>query len=89
MALEDHFLYDTREKSESRFVCFLTENRRFDLGIVHTEHFEGKYLVLDIQSNRYAIIGPDDLKEPGYLEHVFQLSEEDSDDLRHFLEQLF
>lgn len=50
------------------------ENQRFDLAIVQTGRHYGKHLVLDMQGNRFAIIGPDDLDEEGYLEYAFQLS---------------
>lgn len=41
--------------------------------------------MLDIQGNRFAIIGTDDLDEPGYIEHAFQLSEAEAEELRSFL----
>lgn len=82
---ERFFLYDDTVETRTRFVSFVGERQRFDLAIVQTDRFYGKYLVLDMQSNRFAIIGPDDLDEPGYLEHAYRLSEEDANDLRSFL----
>jgi hypothetical protein len=82
---ERFFLYDDAVESKTRFVSFLGQRQRFDLAIVQTDRFYGKYLVLDMQGNRFAIIGQDDLEEPGYLEHAYQLSEEDANDLRSFL----
>ena len=82
------FLYDDVINAKTRFVSFAGENIRFDLGIITTDRFYGKQMVLDLQSNRFAIIGEDDLAEEGYLEYVFQLSQEDAADLRSFLEQI-
>ncbi|GLH64417.1 DUF3055 domain-containing protein [Parageobacillus sp. G301] len=82
---ERFYLYDDTVDTKTRFVSFLGERQRFDLAIIQTDRFYGKYLVLDLQSNRFAIIGQDDLEEPGYLEHVYRLSEEDANDLRSFL----
>ncbi|GAJ39756.1 DUF3055 domain-containing protein [Parageobacillus sp. VR-IP] len=79
------YLYDDTIETKTRFVSFLGERQRFDLAIIETDRFYGKYLVLDLQSNRFAIIGQDDLEEPGYLEHAYHLSEEDANDLRAFL----
>jgi hypothetical protein len=79
------YLYDDTVETKTRFVSFLGERQRFDLAIIQTDRFYGKYLVLDLQSNRFAIIGQDDLEEPGYLEHAYRLSEEDANDLRAFL----
>lgn len=83
------FLYDHTEDTRTRFVCFITPSlQRFDLAITTTSRFYGKQLVTDIQSGKTAIIGPDDLDEAGYLEYVFKLSEEDAEDLRHFLTEV-
>ncbi|WP_243290423.1 DUF3055 domain-containing protein [Bacillus sp. FJAT-47783] len=82
---ERFYLYDDIVDTKTRFVSFMGENQRFDLAIVQSDRYYGKHLVLNIQSNRFAIIGPDDLKEPGYLEHAFQLNEEDAQELRDFL----
>ncbi|WP_280769406.1 DUF3055 domain-containing protein [Salipaludibacillus daqingensis] len=82
---ERFFLYDEAEDTKSRYVSFMGENQRFDLVIITTNRYFGKKLVLNMQSSRYAVIGTDDLEEEGYLESVFQLDEEDSQELREFL----
>lgn len=64
------------------------ENQRFDLAIIQSDRYYGKYLVLNLQSNRFAIIGEDDLKEPWYLEDVYQLNDEDAKELREFLYEI-
>ncbi|CAM3471205.1 DUF3055 domain-containing protein [Cytobacillus oceanisediminis] len=85
---ERFFLYDDLENTKTRFVSFMGENQRFDLAIIRSDRYYGKQLVLDIQGSRFAIIGEDDLREEGYLEHVFQLSEEDAEELRSFLMEI-
>ncbi|MDE3841187.1 cytosolic protein [Bacillus methanolicus] len=82
------FLYDDTEDTKTRFVSFMGENQRFDLAIIQTGGHYGKHLVLDMQGNRFAIIGPDDLDEEGYLEYAFQLSEEDAEEMRSFLYEI-
>lgn len=82
------FLYDDTEDTKTRFVSFMGENQRFDLAIIQTGRHYGKHLVLDMQGNRFAIIGPDDLDEEGYLEYAFQLSEEDAEEMRSFLYEI-
>ncbi|SIR26045.1 Protein of unknown function [Peribacillus simplex] len=87
--MEDRFyLYNDVVDSKTRFISFMGEESRFDLAITTTDRFYGKKLVLNMQSNRFAIIGPDDLEEEGYLEHAFQLSEEEAEELRHFLMEI-
>ncbi|WP_216831032.1 DUF3055 domain-containing protein [Alkalihalobacterium elongatum] len=85
---ERFFLYDEEETTKTRYVSFMGDNQRFDLAIVKTTRHYGKQLVLDMQSNRFAIIGQDDLDEPGYLEHVYKLSDEDAEELRSFLQEM-
>ncbi len=83
-----HFLYDDTLQSQTRYVSFVGESQRFDLAIVQTNRFYGKQIVLDLQSNRFAIVGSDDLREPGYLEYAFQLNEAEAEELHSFLDRI-
>jgi len=85
MSNELYYLYDETEQTNTRFVSFMGESTRFDLAITTTNRFYGKKLVINIQNGRTAIIGDDDLKEEGYLEFAFQLSEQEAEELRTFL----
>lgn len=86
---EFDFLYDSTEETKTRFVCFIGETlRRFDLALTTTNHYYGKKLVTDLQTGRTAVIGPDDLEEEGYLEHIYQLNEKEAEELRSFLTQV-
>lgn len=82
------FLYDEKENTETRFVSFMGETTRFDLAITETDRFYGKKLVFNIQSGRTAIIGPDDLEEPEYVSHAFQISDEEAKELHIFLSEV-
>jgi hypothetical protein len=87
--MTDHFfLYDDKESANTRFVSFLGEDKRYDLAIIQTGRHYGKSLVLDMQGNRFAIIGQDDLQEEGYLEYAFQLTEAEAEELRSFLTEV-
>lgn len=85
---ERFYLYDEKENTKTRFVSFVGESQRFDLAITTSERFYGKHLVLDMQGNRFAIIGPDDLEEEGYIEHAFHLTEEQASELIDFLTEI-
>jgi hypothetical protein len=82
---ERFFLYDDMENTRTRFVSFVGDNQRYDLAIVKSDRHYGKSLVLNMQGNRFAIIGHDDLEEEGYLEYTFQLNEEEAEELKSFL----
>ena len=86
--MERFFLYDDVEDTKTRFVSFAGKTQRYDLAILQSGRFFGKVLVLDIQFGRFAIIGPDDVEEPGYLEHVYNRSGEETVDLRAYLTEL-
>ena len=80
------FLYDHQEETTTRFVCFVGNAlHRFDLAIMTTTRYYGKKLVIDLQSGRSAVIGPDDLAEEGYLEYVFKLMRNKPLELNEFL----
>lgn len=85
---ERQFLYDDTVETQTRFVSFFGEHSRYDLAIIRTDRYYGKHIVLNIQNNRFAIIGEDDLQEEGYLEHAFNLTEEEALELKSFLEEI-
>ncbi|MGC5328215.1 DUF3055 domain-containing protein [Brevibacillus sp. SYSU BS000544] len=87
MSDEILFLYDDTEDTRTRFVSFIGETSRFDLAITTTGRFYGKRLVVNIQNGRSAIVGDDDLREEGYIQYAFQLSEKEADELTSFLEK--
>ncbi|MFD3448796.1 DUF3055 domain-containing protein [Microbacteriaceae bacterium 4G12] len=82
---ERFFLYDDTVTTQTRFISFMGEHQRHDLALIYSDRYYGKVLVLDVQRNKFAIIGKDDLDEPGYLEHAFQIDEEAAEELRSFL----
>lgn len=83
------YLYDTTEETTTRFVSFVGPSiKRFDLAVTSSNRFYGKKLVADLQTGKTAIIGPDDLEEEGYLEHVFKLEEEEAEELKSFLAEI-
>lgn len=86
--MERFFLYDDVEDTKTRFVSFAGQKYRYDLAILQSSRFFGKVLVMDIQFGRFAIIGADDVEEPGYLEHVYNRSEEETTELREYLREL-
>lgn len=86
--MERFFLYDDVEDTKTRFVSFAGKTQRYDLAILQSSRFFGKVLVLDIQFGRFAIIGADDVEEHGYLEHVYNRTEEETEDLREYLREL-
>ncbi|HGH0783639.1 TPA: DUF3055 domain-containing protein [Staphylococcus pseudintermedius] len=81
----DMFLYDDIEPSQIRFVGFVGEHSRYDLVLIQTDRHYGKTLVLNTQTNKFGIIGTDDLEEEGYIAYILGVSEEEGDEIRAYL----
>ena len=65
------FLYDDDEAAQVQFVGFVGEESRYDLMLVQTNRHFGKTIVLNMQTNKFGIIGTDDLAEEGYTSFEF------------------
>jgi len=82
-------LFEDEETSKIKYISFIGEsNYRFDLAIIQTDRFFGKKLIINIQSGRTGIVGPDDLEEPGFLEGTYRLKEEEAQELYQYLVQV-
>ncbi|EIA4831927.1 DUF3055 domain-containing protein [Staphylococcus pseudintermedius] len=84
----DMFLYDDIEPSQIRFVGFVGEHNRYDLVLIQTDRHYGKTLVLNTQTNKFGIIGTDDLEEEGYIAYILGVSEEEGDEIRAYLHEV-
>ncbi|WP_226035915.1 DUF3055 domain-containing protein [Aquibacillus saliphilus] len=74
--------------AKTRIVSFKGDYKRFDIAIITTEQYENKKLILDLNSNRYALLNKENIAEKGTLEHAYKLTEIDAQDLRSFLQEL-
>ncbi|UII57252.1 DUF3055 domain-containing protein [Cytobacillus spongiae] len=66
-------LYDEQEHVKVRFVGFTTDDTRYDFGIVYTNMFFGKPLVVCMQTGRSALLDPKDLEDVEYLQTTFRI----------------
>ncbi|MDZ5470629.1 DUF3055 domain-containing protein [Bacillus sp. 31A1R] len=83
-------LYDEHEKVKVRFVGFTTEDTRFDFGIVYTNMFFGKPLVICMQTGRSTLLDPKDLEDIEYIQSSFRIkdSKQAADLVEFFLDAL-
>ena len=70
----DMYLYDDEEQSQVQFVGF-------------DRHY-GKTLVLNMQTNKFGIIGTDDIEEEGYIAHILGVTEEEGDEIIEYLNEV-
>lgn len=81
-------LYDEQEKVKVRFVGFTTEHTRYDFGIVFTNLFFGKPLVICMQTGRSTLLDPKDLEDTEYLQRVFKMdNQKQAEDLCEFFRE--
>ncbi len=82
------FLQDDEEQSQAQFVGFVGEHSRYDLMLIQTDRHYGKTLVLNLQTNKFGIIGTDDIEEEGYIAHILGVSQEESEEIIEYLNQV-
>jgi hypothetical protein len=68
-------LYDEHENVKVRFVGFTTEHIRYDFGIVYTNMFFGKPLIVCMQTGRSALLDPKDIEDLDHIQNVFRIKD--------------
>jgi hypothetical protein len=81
-------LYDESENVNVQFVGFTTENVRYDFGIVFTNMFFGKPLVICMQTGRSSLLSSEELEDIDHLQKVFRIhSYEEAQELAVYLKE--
>jgi hypothetical protein len=81
-------LYDENETAKVRFVGFTTDDVRYDFGLVYTNMFFGKPLVICMQTGRSALLDPQDIQNIETLQQTFKIrSFKEAEDLAEFFKE--
>lgn len=81
-------LYDEYENVKARFVGFTSNDTRYDFGIVFTNMFFGKPLVICMQTSRSTLLDQKDLEDLDHLQSIFRISSrEQAEDLANFFRE--
>jgi Protein of unknown function (DUF3055) len=81
-------LYDESESVNVRFVGFTTDTVRYDFGIVYTNMFFGKPLVVCMQTGRSALLDSNDIGNLDYIKQAFHIKTlKEAEDLALFFEE--
>lgn len=70
-------LYDDIENPRVRFVGFITNEERYDIGIVYTNMFFGKPLVICMQSRQCIVLDRQDVSFPNQLKFLCKLKSDE------------
>ncbi len=82
-------LYDEQENVKVRFIGFTTEQTRYDFGIVYTNMFFGKPLVVCMQTGRSTLLDPKEIEDIEYLQTVFRIpNKQQAADLSEFFSEM-
>ncbi|MBP0724756.1 DUF3055 domain-containing protein [Bacillus sp. RG28] len=82
-------LYDEHENAKVRFIGFIANDVRYDIGIVYSNMFFGKPLVICMQSNQCILLDRQDVLYPNQLKYLCKLkSDEEAMKLADYLSDL-
>jgi hypothetical protein len=82
-------LYDESEVVKVRFVGFTTDDLRYDFGLVYTNMFFGKPLVVCMQTGRSTLLDPQDIQNLDHLQQIFSIRTlKEAEDLAEFFKEI-
>ncbi|MBN6185988.1 DUF3055 domain-containing protein [Aneurinibacillus sp. BA2021] len=80
-------LYDTSEKTKVNFVGIASENARYDFGLIYTNQFFGKPLVVCLQTGRSSLLCAEDAQNIQVLKEKFAIEGDmEAEELSAFLQ---
>ncbi|MBE3596609.1 MAG: DUF3055 family protein [Hydrogenibacillus sp.] len=80
-------VYENTEQAQVRFIGVHTEEGLYDLGLLFSNQFFGKTMIINMQSGKTILVEADDLHNLEWLKESFNLkSLEEAERLAHFLE---
>ncbi|QAS53839.1 DUF3055 domain-containing protein [Halobacillus litoralis] len=85
---ERPLLEDITQDTSTRFVSFTTGTHRFELALMRAEYFNNQTMVINLPKNRQALLDLENINQDGHLEHMFQLSAMEAEELRNYLPYL-
>ncbi|MBX0357377.1 DUF3055 domain-containing protein [Halobacillus sp. Nhm2S1] len=81
-------LEDVTQNTSTRFVSFTAGSHRFELALMKAEYFQNQTMVINLPKNRQALLDHENINKIGHLEHMFQLSAMEAEELRNYLPDL-
>ncbi|SFJ40747.1 Protein of unknown function [Halobacillus dabanensis] len=85
---ERPLLEDITQSTSTRFVSFTAGSHRFELALMKADYFNNQTMVINLPKNRQALLDHEAINRDGHLEHMFQLSAMEAEELRNYLPYL-
>ncbi|AMA72538.1 MULTISPECIES: DUF3055 domain-containing protein [Aneurinibacillus] len=70
-------LYETSETTKANFVGFASEKSRYDFGLIYTNQFFGKPLVICMQTGRSSLLCAEDARNIEVLKDKFAIKDDE------------
>lgn len=83
--MELDILMDEVEQQRARFICFMSENHRYDFWVFYSEKFYGKSIVYSMQSGKLIILCSSDLDDYTIWRGSLGVAEEDANSVYDYL----
>ncbi len=80
------YLYDEKEKALTRYVSYVAKKNRYDFGLVYTQNFEGKSIVMSLQNLKMVLMSYEDISHDIYWASKLGVEEEDVDSIKEFFQ---
>ncbi|ARI76687.1 DUF3055 domain-containing protein [Halobacillus mangrovi] len=85
---ERPLIQDVTQDTSTRFVSFTAGSHRFELALMKADYFNDQTMVINLHKNRQALLDLENIMKDGHLEHIFQLSAMEAEELRNYLPDL-
>ncbi|KHE69453.1 DUF3055 domain-containing protein [Halobacillus sp. BBL2006] len=85
---ERPLIEDVTQDTSTRFVSFTSGSHRFELALMKADYFNDQTMVINLHKNRQALLDLENINKAGHLEHIFQLSAMEAEELRNYLPDL-
>ena len=76
LGLELEQMYEESETAKVRFIGFVSDQYRYDFGVVYTNQFFGKPLVICMQTGRSTTLCAQEAKNISYIMDAFSITSE-------------
>ncbi|MCH5585789.1 DUF3055 domain-containing protein [Shimazuella sp. AN120528] len=80
-------LSDETERLLVRHVCLITEEKRYDVSLIYSSLFYGKYIVTCFQTGKMVLLSADDIDHEEHWSSQLDVPLQDRTEMKQFLNQ--
>ncbi|CDQ39203.1 MULTISPECIES: SAV0927 family protein [Virgibacillus] len=88
MSTNYELIKDETITKEVRYISFMGNLQRYDFAFIQSEECPNKTIIINLRKNRFTEITKEDLQDRGRIEHIFQETNMEADEIRNFLKEV-